>query len=89
MDPGKFPPIRVFVKTPNMDDMGPLNDGDPKNLINGRIYTIDNRRLYAFRQAGMPDIPTEWASPRDIERLRWHFTTGNGGFAILLLLLME
>jgi hypothetical protein len=49
-------PIRVFRKQPFMDEWGPLTEGsftgDPKNLSNGEIYTLDHRRLVAYRMAG-------------------------------------
>ena len=43
-----LPAIRVFVKTDDMNKWGPLTDkyghtGDPKNLENGMVYTLDHR----------------------------------------------
>ena len=46
-------PIRVFRKQAFMDEWGPLErnlfKGDPKNLQIGEIYTLDHRRLVAYR----------------------------------------
>ena len=35
--------------------------------MNGGIYSLDNRRLYAFKQAGI-DIPYEYATPNEINK---------------------
>ena len=34
---------------------------------NGQLYTLDNRRLYAFQQAGK-DVPTVEALPEEVEK---------------------
>ena len=79
-------PIRVFRKQPFMDDWGPLSHegftGDPKNLQNGKIYTLDHRRLVAYRLAGRKTIPVQWASLNVVRDNRWKFTTPNGGRSI-------
>jgi len=71
-------PIRVFRKEAFMVEWGPMSrfgyTGDPKNLINGEIYTLDHRRLIAYRRAGRKSIPVEWE--------RSKFTTTTGGFSI-------
>jgi hypothetical protein len=47
--------------------------------MNGNIYSLDNRRLYAFQEAGV-DIPYEYASPTQINKA-WDakLTTRNDG----------
>jgi hypothetical protein len=78
--------IRVFRKEAFMDDWGPLTraqfTGDPKNLENGEIYTLDHRRLVAYRGAGRKTIPVEWVNLRLVMDQRWKFTTANRGRSI-------
>jgi hypothetical protein len=31
--------------------------GDPQNLVDDRWYSLDNRRLYTFIEAGVENIP--------------------------------
>jgi len=48
----------------------------------GKIYSLDNRRLYAFQQAG---VKIRWvrADPKLVEQqLKWKFTTKNDGMSI-------
>jgi hypothetical protein len=47
----------------------------------GAIFTLDNRRLEAFRRAGIP-VPYRWATDDEVEAERWKFTTRNGGTSI-------
>jgi hypothetical protein len=79
-------PIRIFRKEAFMDSWGPLardsNVGDPVNLENGQIYTLDHRRLVAYREAGRNTIAVEWANVRLVRDQRWKFTTANGGRSI-------
>lgn len=79
-------PIRVFRKEAFMDDWGPMTGfgytGDPKNLINGEIYTLNHRRLVAYRRAGRKSIPVEWVDLNIVRDQRWRFTTTTGGFSI-------
>ncbi len=37
----------------------------------GQLYTLDNRRLYAFQQAGK-EVPTVWATPEEVQREAVH-----------------
>ena len=48
---------------------------------NGQLFTLDNRRLEAFRRAGV-SIPYRMASPQEAAAERWKFTTRNGGTSI-------
>ena len=79
-------PIRVFRKQAFMDDWGSLSQGnfagDPKNLDTGEIYTLDHRRLVAYRMAARKSIPVQWTSPTVVRDNRWKFTTTNGGRSI-------
>lgn len=79
-------PIRVFRKQAFMDEWGPLSErgftGDPKNLENGEIYTLDHRRLVAYRMAGRKTIPVQWVSLTVVRDNRWKFTTSNRGRSI-------
>ena len=81
-------PIRVFRKQAFMDEWGPLErnpfTGDPKNLQTGEIYTLDHRRLVAYRLAGRKTIPVEWANLRLVRDQRWKFTTLDRGRSIAL-----
>jgi len=56
--------------------------GDPKNLEVGQIYTLDNRRLLAYRMAGRSDIPVVWADIGTIMQNIFEFSTGNLGIEI-------
>jgi hypothetical protein len=47
----------------------------------GVLYTLDNRRLWAFRQARIP-IPYRMATPEEVVAEAWKFTTKNGGTSI-------
>ena len=79
-------PIRVFRKEAFMDEWGPMTKhgyvGDPRNLVNGEIYTLDHRRLIAYRRAGRKSIPFKRADFRTVRDNRWKFTTPNGGVSI-------
>jgi hypothetical protein len=79
-------PIRIFRKVASMDEWGPLTrfgfTGNPKNLVNGEIYTLDHRRLVAYRQAGRKSIPVQWVDLNIARDERWKFDTKNGGLSI-------
>lgn len=48
------------------------------------MYSLDNRRLYAFQQAGV-DIPYRVATKAEVEaEFTRKFTTGNDGTSIIL-----
>lgn len=79
-------PIRVFRKEAFMDEWGPATrsgyTGDPKNLANGETYTLDHRRLAAYKQAGRKSVPVQWADLNTVRDQRWKFSTTNGGISI-------
>ena len=47
----------------------------------GKLYTLDNRRLEAFRRAGV-DVPVWMATPQEVVEEGWKFTTLNDGVSI-------
>ena len=47
----------------------------------GQLFTLDNRRLEAFRRAGV-DVPYRMATPEEAARESWKFTTRNDGVSI-------
>ncbi|MGI5473311.1 hypothetical protein [Streptomyces sp. CA-132043] len=47
----------------------------------GKIYSLDNRRLYAFKKAGVP-VRFKRATPAEVSRERWKFKTPNDGTSI-------
>lgn len=47
----------------------------------GELFTLDNRRLEAFRRAGV-DVPYVMATPDEIADEAWKFTTRNGGVSV-------
>ena len=51
---------------------------------NGVLWTLDHRRLAAFRLAGLEEVPFEWANIDDVLRQSWKMTTQNGGTSIIL-----
>jgi RHS repeat-associated protein len=50
----------------------------------GKIWTLDHRRLAAFKLAGIEEIPVEWASKSLVESQMWKMTTKTGGTSIKL-----
>lgn len=47
----------------------------------GSLFTLDNRRLEAFRRAEVP-IPYRMATPEEAAAEAWKFTTRNNGTSI-------
>jgi len=47
----------------------------------GALFSLDNRRLQAFQQAGVP-IPYRMATPQEVAAEAFKFSTGNGGTSI-------
>ncbi|HZT82114.1 MAG TPA: hypothetical protein VFA26_17940 [Gemmataceae bacterium] len=58
-------------------------DVPPIRLVEreGHLYTLDNRRLEAFRRAGV-EVPWRMANPEEIEVEGWKFTTTNAGTSV-------
>ena len=49
----------------------------------GDLYTLDNRRLAAFQEAGV-DVPYRMATVQEAEAEGWKFTTTNNGTSIAI-----
>jgi len=49
--------------------------------VNGKVWTLDHRRLGAFRLSGLDKAPVKWADPGG---QMWKMTTTNGGKSIRL-----
>jgi RHS repeat-associated protein len=47
----------------------------------GQLFSLDNRRLEAFRRAGV-EVPYRMATPQEVADEAWKFTTQNGGVSI-------
>ena len=47
----------------------------------GKIWTLDHRRLAAFKLSGLQQVPVQWADP---SKQMWKMTTKNGGTSIKL-----
>jgi len=64
---------------------GTVRPGDvpPIRLVerDGQLFSLDNRRLEAFRRAGI-NVPYRLANPQEAQNEAWKFTTTNGGISI-------
>ena len=72
-----LPAIQIFQKTPATD--GVANAG---NLMNGEWYTLDNRRLYEYQQAGRASVPVTEISDIEAANSSWKWTTNTWGVDI-------
>uniref|UniRef100_UPI003F6582FC RHS repeat-associated core domain-containing protein n=1 Tax=Pectobacterium aquaticum TaxID=2204145 RepID=UPI003F6582FC len=50
----------------------------------GKIWTLDHRRLAAFKIAGLNEVPVQWATPKEIAGQMWKMTTKTNGESIIL-----
>ncbi|ELO9006827.1 RHS repeat-associated core domain-containing protein, partial [Salmonella enterica] len=50
----------------------------------GKIWTLDHRRLAAFKLAGLDNVPFKWASPSEVANQMWKMTTKTDGKSIIL-----
>jgi hypothetical protein len=59
------------------------SDVPPLRLVerNGLLFTLDNRRLEAFRRAGV-NLPWRMATEEEIAADSWKFTTTNQGISV-------
>ena len=48
----------------------------------GKLYTLDNRRLYCFKEAGLESIPVIFASLKEELKEAFKFSTRNDGVSI-------
>jgi len=51
---------------------------------NGKIWTLDHRRLGAFKLSGLQEAPVNWATPKEVKNQMWKMTTKNGGTSVKL-----
>ncbi|HDR8112482.1 TPA: hypothetical protein QCZ04_005801 [Bacillus cereus] len=49
-----------------------------------RIWTLDHRRLIAFKLAGIKTIDVEWATTKEIQHNAFKYSTKDGGNSIKL-----
>jgi hypothetical protein len=68
------------------DPANPLSASDfpPIRLVenDGNMYTLDNRRLVAFQQAGLTEVPYAMATPEEVLKESWKFDPGTDGTSI-------
>lgn len=50
----------------------------------GNLWTLDHRRLAAFRIAGVDEVPFRWATDEEVASQMWKMTTKTGGASIKL-----
>jgi RHS repeat-associated protein len=50
----------------------------------GKIWTLDHRRLAAFKLSGLSEAPVNWAPRSLVESSMWKMTTNTGGSSIKL-----
>jgi hypothetical protein len=48
----------------------------------GKWFSLDNRRLHAFKKAGIDNIPYRLATQKEIINEAWKFTTKTDGLTI-------
>lgn len=54
-------------------------------MKDGKMFTLDNRRLYAFQQAGVQSIRVVWATAAELAKeLPKKLTTENGGVSVVV-----
>ncbi len=50
----------------------------------GKIWSLDHRRLAAFKLADIKEIPVQWATKSEVAGQMWKMTTKTGGESIRL-----
>ncbi|MDY0093176.1 MAG: RHS repeat-associated core domain-containing protein [Candidatus Vecturithrix sp.] len=50
----------------------------------GKVWTLDHRRLIAFKMAGVKEIPVKWVSKDVVSKEMWKMTTQTDGLSIKL-----
>lgn len=63
----------------NPNDVPPIRILRKDNLL----FTLDNRRLEAFRRAGL-EVPYRMATADEIASQSWKFTTKNQGISVIV-----
>ena len=52
--------------------------------VDGKLWTLDHRRLAAFRIAELDSVPFRWATDEEIAGQMWKMTTKTNGTSIKL-----
>ncbi len=50
----------------------------------GNLWSLDHRRLAAFKESGLDSIPVEWATAKEVKQQAWKMTTKTNGTTIKL-----
>ena len=50
----------------------------------GKLWTLDHRRLAAFRMAELDSVPFRWATDEEVANQMWKMTTKTNGISIKL-----
>jgi hypothetical protein len=50
----------------------------------GKIWTLDHRRLGAFRLSELDEVPVQWVTPAEVEHNMFKMTTKTEGKSIRL-----
>ena len=50
----------------------------------GKLWTLDHRRLAAFRMAKLDSVPFRWATDEEVANQMWKMTTKTNGISIKL-----
>ncbi|PKV50693.1 RHS repeat-associated protein [Aquimarina sp. MAR_2010_214] len=51
---------------------------------NGKIWTLDHRRLAAFKLSGLDEVPVRWATSSEVQKQMWKMSTKTNGTTIRL-----
>ena len=68
-------------------DLLPSQLGSPIKVwkdADGVIWSLDHRRLAAFKEAGISEIPVEWATRAEVKNQAWKMSTKTDGLSIRL-----
>lgn len=52
--------------------------------VDGKLWTLDHRRLAAYRIAELDRVPFKWASDEEIANQMWKMTTKTNGTSVNL-----
>ena len=50
----------------------------------GKLWTLDHRRLAAFRIAELDSVPFRWATDEEVAKQMWKMTTKTNGTSVKL-----
>jgi hypothetical protein len=68
VDPLTFPPLSIFTIT------------DPDGLLGTETYSLNNRRLYVFKKAGVQAVNIRRATLQEVLGSLWKMTNESGGY---------